>query len=34
LVEAIFGDGGFEDLILDVGPDTTFDDGHGGGGYV
>jgi hypothetical protein len=32
LVETIFGDGGFEDLVLDVGPDTAFNDGHGGGG--
>lgn len=32
LIEAILGDGRLEDLVLDVGPDTSLDDRHCGGG--
>ncbi|CRK27851.1 hypothetical protein BN1708_004512 [Verticillium longisporum] len=34
LVEAIFRHGGLEDLILNVGPDASLDDGHFGGGIA
>lgn len=32
LIQTVFGDGGFEDFVFDIGPDAAFDDGHGGGG--
>jgi hypothetical protein len=31
LLKSIFGDGGLQNLILDIGPDSSLDDGHAGG---